>query len=105
LKLASTAINISRHASASWPSLGVVEFHEVHAKYRENLPTVLNGVTFSVKAGEKIGVVGRTGAGKSSLTLCLLRILELCGGKILIDGVDISALSLEELRSAITIIL
>jgi len=58
----------------------------------------LNGLDFTVKAGEKIGILGRTGAGKSTITLCVLRILELSGGKIEIDGEDISTLSLNRLR-------
>lgn len=62
-------------------------------------------MNFLIKKEEKIGIVGRTGAGKSTITLCLLRILELLKGQILIDGVDISKISLDELRSKITIIL
>ena len=58
----------------------------------------MNGLDFTVKAGEKIGILGRTGAGKSTITLCVLRILELSGGKIEIDGEDISTLSLNRLR-------
>ena len=59
-----------------WPSEGVIEFRDVWVKYRPTLPFVLKGLNFTVNQNEKIGVVGRTGAGKSSLTLCLLRILE-----------------------------
>ena len=62
------------------------------------------GVTFSVKPTEKVGIVGRTGAGKSSLTLSLFRIIEGTGGSITIDGVNIAHLGLSKLRSALTII-
>lgn len=88
-----------------WPHEGVIEFKNVHAKYRQNLDTVLKGIDITINKNEKIGVVGRTGAGKSTITLCLLRILELYEGEIIIDGVDISKLSLDELRSKITTIL
>lgn len=88
-----------------WPQYGVVVFRNVEARYRDNLDTVLKDISFTIKSKEKIGVVGRTGSGKSTITLCMLRVLELFKGQIVIDGVDISLLSLEELRSKITIIL
>ncbi|XP_034949722.1 multidrug resistance-associated protein 1 isoform X2 [Chelonus insularis] len=87
-----------------WPSEGRVEFNEFKVRYREGLDLVLNGLTFSVNGGEKIGIVGRTGAGKSSLTLALFRIIEAADGKIFIDGVDISQLGLHALRNRLTII-
>ncbi|XP_043270601.1 multidrug resistance-associated protein 1 isoform X1 [Venturia canescens] len=87
-----------------WPSEGRVEFHDFKVRYREGLDLVLNGLSFSVKGGEKIGIVGRTGAGKSSLTLSLFRIIEASNGQITIDGVDISKLGLHALRSRLTII-
>lgn len=68
------------------------------------LDLVLKGITFSVKPLEKIGIVGRTGAGKSSLTLSLFRIIEAAGGKIVIDGIEISTIGLHSLRSRLTII-
>lgn len=89
---------------AHWPSLGVVEFINVDARYREDLNLVLQGVSFKVESTQKIGVVGRTGAGKSTITLCLLRVIEILNGHILIDGMDISQINLEELRNKITII-
>lgn len=65
---------------------------------------VLKGISCQVKGGEKIGIVGRTGAGKSSLTLALFRMVEAAGGKLIIDGQDISRLGLHDLRSRLTII-
>lgn len=73
-------------------------------RYREGLDLVLRGINFSVNAEEKIGIVGRTGAGKSSLTLALFRIIEAADGKIIIDDVDISQIGLHSLRSRLTII-
>eukprot|EP00759_Apiculatamorpha_spiralis_P001852 PhF_6_TR10612/c0_g1_i1/m.17118 len=90
--------------ATSWPPSGEMKFEGVEMGYRSNSPAVLKGVTFDVKAGEKVGVVGRTGAGKSSMFLALYRMVELRRGKITIDGVDISKLDLERLRSSLAII-
>uniref|UniRef100_A0A1Q3FS39 ABC-type glutathione-S-conjugate transporter n=2 Tax=Culex tarsalis TaxID=7177 RepID=A0A1Q3FS39_CULTA len=87
-----------------WPEQGRVEFQDFQLRYRDGLDLVLKGISFTVEAGEKIGIVGRTGAGKSSLTLALFRIIESAGGKIIIDGQDISQLGLHALRSRLTII-
>ncbi|XP_025074064.1 multidrug resistance-associated protein 1 isoform X5 [Pogonomyrmex barbatus] len=87
-----------------WPKHGRVDFKDFKVRYREGLDLVLNGLTFSVLGGEKVGIVGRTGAGKSSLTLALFRIIEAANGKILIDDIDISKLGLHDLRSKLTII-
>lgn len=73
-----------------WPSEGSVSFRNVHLRYRPTTELVLKGLTFDVKAGTKVGVVGRTGAGKSTISMALSRIVELDQGQILIDGVDIS---------------
>jgi len=73
-------------------------------RYRPELELCLREVSLEIKGGERVGVVGRTGAGKSSLTLALFRILEAAGGKIIIDGVDISEIGLHDLRSIISII-
>ncbi|ORX73187.1 P-loop containing nucleoside triphosphate hydrolase protein [Linderina pennispora] len=88
----------------NWPTDGAVEFRNYSMRYRENLDTVLNDISFSVGCKEKVGIVGRTGAGKSSLTYALLRLIEPAGGSIFIDGVDISTVGLQELRSKISII-
>lgn len=88
----------------NWPSQGNIEFVNYSTRYRADLQPVLKGITFSVRAAERVGVVGRTGAGKSSLTLALFRGLEADEGKIVIDGVDISLIGLQDLREAITIV-
>jgi ABC-type multidrug transport system fused ATPase/permease subunit len=93
-----------RSPGASWPDQGRIEFKDVHMRYREELPEVLKGLTLSVGAAEKIGVVGRTGAGKSSIMITLFRMAELSGGSIEIDGVDISKIGLNDLRSGVSII-
>ncbi|XP_053695520.1 multidrug resistance-associated protein 1 isoform X2 [Sabethes cyaneus] len=87
-----------------WPEQGRVEFQDFQVRYREGLDLVLKGISFAVEGGEKVGIVGRTGAGKSSLTLALFRIIESSGGKIIIDDQDISQLGLHALRSRLTII-
>ncbi|XKL66877.1 hypothetical protein PGB90_010297 [Kerria lacca] len=88
----------------SWPSKGEITFNNFKVRYREGLDLVLRGLNLKIKSGEKIGIVGRTGAGKSSLTLSLFRIVEAAEGSIIIDGVDISKVELKMLRSRITII-
>eukprot|EP00301_Raphidiophrys_heterophryoidea_P001087 c10543_g1_i1.p1 GENE.c10543_g1_i1~~c10543_g1_i1.p1 ORF type:complete len:1410 (-),score=317.84 c10543_g1_i1:416-4645(-) len=82
----------------SWPARGGVEVKGVVMAYRPDLPDVLRGITFSIRPGEKVGVVGRTGAGKSSLVLALFRMVELKAGSIEIDGQDISSVPLHDLR-------
>ncbi|OAQ27391.1 P-loop containing nucleoside triphosphate hydrolase protein [Linnemannia elongata AG-77] len=112
-------------AAAAWPPKhGAIEFANYSTRYREGLDLVLRNVSFKVGAGEKVGIVGRTGAGKSSLTLALFRMIEAANGswihssssregyevteedvgKIMIDGIDISTLGLTDLRRALAII-
>eukprot|EP01065_Artemidia_motanka_P052517 TRINITY_DN9507_c1_g1_i1.p1 TRINITY_DN9507_c1_g1~~TRINITY_DN9507_c1_g1_i1.p1 ORF type:complete len:1265 (+),score=386.40 TRINITY_DN9507_c1_g1_i1:95-3889(+) len=81
-----------------------LEVHNLHLRYRPSLPDVLRGVNFAVNDGEKVGIVGRTGSGKSSLMLGLLRILEAHEGRIILDGIDISTVGLLDLRSRVSII-
>lgn len=88
----------------SWPETGEVQFDHYQTRYREGLDLVLKNVTCVIQPGEKVGIVGRTGAGKSSLTLALFRIVEAAGGSITIDGRDISPLGLHDVRGRITII-
>jgi len=87
-----------------WPEAGKVEFKSVDLKYREEHDAVVKDLTFTVNPGEKVGVVGRTGAGKSTISLALFRILECWKGQVLIDGVDISKLGLHTLRSRLSVI-
>jgi ATP-binding cassette subfamily C (CFTR/MRP) protein 1 len=89
---------------ADWPRLGAIEFRDVRMGYREGLPDVLKECTVAIKGHEKIGIVGRTGAGKSSILVSLFRIAELRSGAILIDGVDISRVDLPTLRGRLSII-
>ncbi|XP_062841068.1 multidrug resistance-associated protein 1 [Trichomycterus rosablanca] len=90
--------------SSDWPRTGTIQFHQYGMQYRRGLDWALKNITFSIGDREKIGIVGRTGAGKSSLTLGIFRILEAVRGRIYIDGVNIAELGLHELRSRITII-
>ena len=87
-----------------WPSRGAVEFVDYLTRYRSDLDPVLRNVSFAVSPGEKVGIVGRTGAGKSSLALALFRGLEAEEGEIIIDDVDIGSIGLRDLREAITIV-
>ncbi|KAJ2086834.1 hypothetical protein IW138_005401 [Coemansia sp. RSA 986] len=89
--------------SALWPKTGNVEIENLVAEYVPGVP-VLHGISLSVRHGEKIGIVGRTGAGKSTMSLALLRFIEANEGRIMLDGVDISKIGLEDLRRNITII-
>ena len=88
----------------SWPEKGEIVFDNVEMRYRENLPLVLQGLSMHVKGGERIGIVGRTGAGKSSIMSTLFRLVEISGGSITIDGLNISTIGLHDLRSRLAII-
>ena len=88
----------------SWPQQGEIIFDNVQMRYREGLPLVLQGLTMHVKGGERIGIVGRTGAGKSSIMSTLFRLVEISGGSITIDGMNISKIGLADLRSRLAII-
>ncbi|CAJ0605474.1 unnamed protein product [Cylicocyclus nassatus] len=87
-----------------WPSHGTVKFTNYSTRYREGLELILKDISADVGEGEKIGIVGRTGAGKSSFALALFRIVEPASGEIVIDGVDISKIGLHNLREGLTII-
>ncbi|KIW37082.1 uncharacterized protein PV06_10710 [Exophiala oligosperma] len=91
-------------APAAWPTEGNLEVQDLVVAYADDLPPVLKGLSFSVRRNQRVGVVGRTGAGKSSLTLALFRFLEARAGQIVIDGVDISKIKLFDLRSRLAII-
>ena len=88
----------------NWPEKGRIEFKTAEMRYRPELPLVLKGLSMDVQVGERIGIVGRTGAGKSSIMSALFRLTELSAGTIEIDGVDISKIGLFDLRSRLAII-
>uniref|UniRef100_A0A672ZE54 ATP-binding cassette, sub-family C (CFTR/MRP), member 10 n=1 Tax=Sphaeramia orbicularis TaxID=375764 RepID=A0A672ZE54_9TELE len=90
--------------SSVWPEQGWLEFRDVVLAYRASLPNALDGVSLVVRPGEKVGIVGRTGSGKSTLFLALFRMVELNQGQILLDGLDISTVGLAQLRSRLAII-
>ncbi|KAL5716112.1 Canalicular multispecific organic anion transporter 1 [Ranunculus cassubicifolius] len=88
----------------AWPSSGLIQFEDVVLRYRPELPPVLHGLSFTVSPSEKVGIVGRTGAGKSSMLNALFRIVELERGRIVIDGCDIAKFGLNDLRKVLGII-
>ncbi|GAW05721.1 ABC transporter [Lentinula edodes] len=96
-------LNDGRIPPAHWPSSGELRVENLSAKYAPDDPEVLHGLSFHIKSGERIGVVGRTGSGKSTLTLALLRCI-LTRGDVFYDGILTSTLNLDSLRSQITII-
>uniref|UniRef100_A0A8C4ECR4 Multidrug resistance-associated protein 1 n=1 Tax=Dicentrarchus labrax TaxID=13489 RepID=A0A8C4ECR4_DICLA len=87
-----------------WPTKGCIDIRGFSLRYRHDLDPAIHNINININGGEKVGIVGRTGAGKSSLTLGLFRIIEAAEGHIFIDGVDIAQLGLHDLRSRITII-
>jgi ATP-binding cassette, subfamily C (CFTR/MRP), member 1 len=91
-------------AHEEWPSEGEIVFRNVNLRYRPGLPRVLRNLSLTIRPREKVGIVGRTGAGKSSLVVALMRLVELDSGAIFIDGVDTSGLGLHEVRGKISII-
>ena len=87
----------------NWPHSGNIRFGQVVLRYVENVP-VLKSVTVNIKPREKVGIVGRTGSGKTALMVSLLRIVELAEGEILIDGVNVAKIGLKDLRSRIAVV-
>ncbi|XP_050370620.1 LOW QUALITY PROTEIN: ABC transporter C family member 12-like [Argentina anserina] len=98
------AVIESNRPPHGWPSSGSIKFEDVVLRYRPGLPPVLHGLSFRVSANEKLGIVGRTGAGKSSMINALFRIVEIEKGSILIDGCDVGKFGLADLRKVLSII-
>uniref|UniRef100_A0A2K5XZH1 ATP binding cassette subfamily C member 9 n=1 Tax=Mandrillus leucophaeus TaxID=9568 RepID=A0A2K5XZH1_MANLE len=88
-----------------WPQEGEIRIHDLCVRYENNLKPVLKHVKAYIKPGQKVGICGRTGSGKSSLSLAFFRMVDIFDGKIVIDGIDISKLPLHTLRSRLSIIL
>jgi ABC-type multidrug transport system fused ATPase/permease subunit len=89
---------------ATWPSKGRIDFVNVAARYATDLPLVLKNISFSLSAASKIAVVGSTGSGKSTLVQSLFRLIETDAGEILIDGINIGKIGLQDLRSKLQIV-
>ena len=99
-----TAPAIAAALPPTWPQKGLLKVTGLNMRYRPTLPLVIKDLTFTAKGGEKLGICGRTGSGKSSLFLALFRIVEPAAGKIEIDGVDVTTLGLHQLRSKMAMI-
>ncbi|DBB06529.1 TPA: hypothetical protein ACH3X1_012074 [Trebouxia sp. C0004] len=95
---------LGKQAPSDWPQAGAISYNNVVMKYRPELEPVLKGVSFEVAAGEKVGIVGRTGSGKSSLIVTLFRIVETDGGSITLDGLDLQSMGLNDVRGRIAAI-
>jgi ATP-binding cassette subfamily C (CFTR/MRP) protein 1 len=96
-----TPENLSVQPAESWPAEGRITFDNFSARYGAHLPTCLSNINLVIEPGQKVAVVGRTGAGKSSLALTLGRFLEAAGGSISIDGISIDTVDLEVLRKRV----
>ena len=103
-KLESEDKLVKKNDPVNWLTFAKVEFKNVTLRYREGLEPSLRNVSFQINSKEKVGVVGRTGAGKSSILQALFRLVELDSGTLLIDGIDVSKLGLHTLRKAISYI-
>ncbi|KAF9938627.1 hypothetical protein BGZ67_010647 [Mortierella alpina] len=104
LAVEADAIIPDNRPAESWPSTGAISIRNLEMRYRPELPSVLHNLSLDIKGGEKIGVVGRTGAGKSSIMMALFRLVEPSKGTMEIDGVDICKIGLFDLRTRLAII-
>lgn len=91
-------LSFSPQVPSGWPEQGWIEFRGAVLSYREGMPNALDGLSLVVRPGEKIGILGRTGSGKSSLFMALFRMVELSQGQILLDGLDTTHVGLAQLR-------
>ncbi|KAM7529172.1 hypothetical protein LguiB_032582 [Lonicera macranthoides] len=89
-----------KRPSVNWPAVGEVDIQDLQIKYRADSPLVLDGISCKFEGGQKVGIVGRTGSGKTTLIGALFRLVEPFGGRIVIDGIDISTIGLHDLRSS-----
>lgn len=88
----------------SWPTEGRIEFEHVTLRYKADLPPALNGVSFHVGSGMQVGIIGRTGAGKSSILNALFRLAPICNGRILVDGFDVAKVAVRDLRGHFAVV-
>ncbi|KAB2028831.1 hypothetical protein ES319_D05G122500v1 [Gossypium barbadense] len=95
---------LRQYLNSSWPFQGVVEFQNVTMKYIPSLPAALNDITFTIAGGTQVGIVGRTGAGKSSVLNSLFRLTPICGGRILVDGLNIVDIPVRDLRARLAVV-
>jgi ABC-type multidrug transport system fused ATPase/permease subunit len=91
-------------APAAWPSKGAIAINQLSTRYKSGLPLALNNISCSIPAGSRVGIIGRTGSGKSTLILSLLRLIEPCSGNVVIDGVDLANINLSDLRGALSVV-
>ncbi|KAJ0579285.1 putative ABC-type xenobiotic transporter [Helianthus annuus] len=98
------AVVLNNRPPSSWPSKGRINFEDLKLRYRPNSPLVLKGVTCTFKEGTRVGIVGRTGSGKTTLITALFRLVEPDSGRILIDGLDICSIGLKDLRMNLSVI-
>ena len=96
--------NLNQHVPEHWPSKGAIEIKDLYVRYRPDLPFVLKGLNLCIEGGERVGIVGRTGAGKTSIVAALFRLVEPEQGSISVDGVDTADVTLSRLRSCISLI-
>uniref|UniRef100_A0A0D3GDK7 ABC-type xenobiotic transporter n=1 Tax=Oryza barthii TaxID=65489 RepID=A0A0D3GDK7_9ORYZ len=90
--------------SGCWPTEGNIEFEHVTLRYKEDLPPALNDVSFFISSGMQVGIIGRTGAGKSSILNALLRLAPICNGRILVDDFDVAKLAVRDLRGHFAVV-